>query len=114
MLNQRLNAARTINDQLKIAEHAIDKALSEAATLAAFMPQARVDANVAAEIGQVALERTHAAFSALVTARGELIAAHQELSVVKDQIGLRTIGLGGGEYKGTSTEAPLALVEIAA
>lgn len=102
MLNQRLNAARAINAQLQITERAIDNAVTEAAALAACMPRARMEANIAAEVGHAALERSAAAFAALIRARGEIIAAHQELSTVKGSVGLGAMALGGSEYKGAA------------
>lgn len=110
MLNQRLNAARQINDQLHATERAIDAAVMEAAALAACMPRARMEANIAAEVGQAAIERSAAAFAALIEARREIVAAHQELSAVKDQIGLRTVALGGMGYKGPKAHG-LTVVE---
>lgn len=104
MLNQRLAAAREVGDQLIATERAIDAAVTEAAKLAACMPRVRLEANIGAEIGHAALERSGAALAALVTARREIIATHAELSTVKDRIGLRTVAVGGSEYKGPRSQ----------
>ncbi len=113
MLNQRLNAARQVNDQLHATERAIDAAVMEAAAFVASMPRARMEANIAAEVGQAAIERSAAAFAALIEARREIVAAHLELSAVKDLIGLRTVALGGMHNKGPKGHG-LSVVENAA
>ena len=99
MLNQRLHAAREIHAHIHATERAIDAAVVEAADLVACMPRVRMEANLAAEIGHAALERAARAFAALIKARGEIVAAHQELNVVKDQVGLRTVALGGDDKR---------------
>lgn len=112
MLNKRLIAAQQINEQLMTTERAIDAAVTEAAALAACMPRARMDANIAAEVGHAALQRSAAAIAALIQARGEIVAAHQELAAVKIEVGLRTVSLGGSQYKGSAE--PLTVVKAAA
>ena len=115
MLNQRLNAAREIAEQLIAAERAIDTAVSQVATLTARMPLARMEANLAAEVGHEALARSAGSMTALLEARREIIATHAALAEAKDLIGLRTVAVGGLEYKGpTKPAAHLTVVENAA
>ena len=113
MLNQRLKAAREINDHLVATERAIDIAVTEAANLAACMPRVRMEANIAAEVGHEALERSAAAFSALIEARREIVAAHRQLAAARDQIGLNPTAVGGAGSKGPSAQT-LTVVEAAA
>ena len=113
MLNQRLNAAREIADQLFAAERAIDDAVAQVAALTACMPRARMEANIAATVGHAALERSASTMAALIQARGEIIAAHEALAEAKDQIGLRTVAVGG-MYKGPPQAQALTLVEATA
>ncbi len=113
MLNQRLNAAREIADQLFAAERAIDDAVAQVAALTACMPRARMEANIAANVGHAALERSANTMSALIEARREIIAAHEALAEAKDQVGLRTVAVGGGMYKGDKAQL-LTVVESAA
>lgn len=113
MLNQRLNAAQQVNDQLIITERAIDIAIAEAANLAACMPRARVEANLAAEVGHEAIERSAEAVSALIAARRQIVAAHQELYAVQGRIGLATYAIGGLENKAPQSTG-LASVKKAA
>jgi len=110
MLNQRLAAAREVADQLFAAERAIDAALTEVAALTASVPRAAAQANVALNIGHGALERTVAVTAALVQARREIIATHEELAEAKDRVGLRTVAFGGGAYKGPPKAEGLSVV----
>lgn len=115
MLNQRLNAAREINEQLIAAERAIDDAVAQVAALTACMPRARMEANLAANVGHAAFERSAGTMQALIEARREIIATHEALAEAKDMIGLRTVAIGGLEYKGpTKPAAQLSVVRDAA
>jgi len=113
MLNERLAAAREVADQLFAAERAIDAALTEVAALSACMPRVRVEANIAANLGHGAMERSAAAVAAILAARREIIAAHEELAVAKDEMGLRTFAMGG-MYKGPPQAQGLSVVEATA
>ncbi len=92
---KRREVAQEIADRLMAAEHAIDMAIARTAELTGFMPTARAEADLACEVGQEALEYAAESFSALVKARAQIIASHRELAATKDQIGLKTYGLGG-------------------
>jgi hypothetical protein len=94
MLTQRLKAGQDIANCLIAAETAIDQALASAATLAAMMPTARLEAGVAAEVGQEAMEFAAKTCASLFEARAAVVATHQELAKTKDAIGLRTFNLG--------------------
>ena len=115
MLRQRREAAQQVADRLFAAEKAIDAALTCAAELNATMPVARTDANLAATVGQDALERAAEAFASLVQARRQIVEAHQRLDETKTRIGLRTIAIGGGmEKEAIYTGAHLSVVREAA
>ncbi len=92
---KRREVAQEVANRLFAAEEAIDAAITKAAELAGYMPTARVEAGLACEVGQEALEYAAESFSALVRARAQIIASHRELAANKDQIGLRTYALGG-------------------
>jgi hypothetical protein len=111
MLNQRREAAQEVADCLIAAENAIDIALSRAAELNSCMPMARSKANLAAEVGHDAIESAADAFATLVQARRKLVEAHRHLAATKDQIGLRTVGLGGLMPKPPSASASLTIVD---
>lgn len=84
-----------VAEKLIEAEAAIDAAIRMAASLAAFLPEARTTAGLSAVIGQGAFDRTSSVLSALVLARREIVGVHGELAEVKDQVGLRHVALGG-------------------
>lgn len=112
MLNTRLTAAREVAACLIASERAIDAAVTQVSMLTACMPRVRVTANLGAEVGQDALERSAAAFTKLIDARREIIAAHQELSAVQTRIGLDAFAIGGLEDKSKPLTG-LSLVEAA-
>jgi hypothetical protein len=92
---KRREIAQEVADKLMAAEHAIDMAIARTAELTGFIPAVRAEADLACEVGQEALEYAAESFSALVKARAQMIASHRELAATKDQIGLKTYGLGG-------------------
>jgi hypothetical protein len=112
MSRTRNIAAQGIVDRLHALERAIDAAIASGGELAMFMPQARMQAHVAAEVGHEALAHATGALSTLVQARGQVVAAHRELSQVKDQLGLRELAVGGaGDKPGDNpVKANLSLV----
>jgi len=113
MLNVRRQAAQEVADRLFAAENAIDLALQRTAELAGYMPQARSKANLAAEVGQDALERAIGTISVLVQARREIVATHKELAVTQGKVGLAAYAMGGGMDKSVAqspADAPLAMV----
>jgi hypothetical protein len=95
MLAQRRKAGQDIATCLMAAEAAIDQALASAATLAAMMPTARLEAGVAAEVGQEAMEFAAKTCAALFEARASVVSTHKELAKTRDAVGLRSINFGG-------------------
>jgi hypothetical protein len=109
---KRRAVAQDVADRLFAAEEAIDIAIAKTAELTGFMPTARVEAGLACEVGQEALEYAAESFSALVRARAQIIASHRELNSTKDDIGLRTVSFGGAVAK--PFEQRRHLTEVAA
>jgi len=97
---KRRAVAQDVAERLFAAEQAIDAAIAKTAELTGYIPAARVEAGLACEVGQEALEYAAESFSALIRARAQIIASHRELNVTKDQIGLRTVSFGGAGAKG--------------
>jgi hypothetical protein len=95
MLAQRRKAGQDIANCLIAAETAIDQALASAATLAAMMPKARLEAGVAAEVGQEAMEFAAKTCASLFEARASVVATHKELAKTRDAVGLRAVNFGG-------------------
>ena len=110
---KRREVAQDVADRLMAAEHAIDIAIARTADLTGFLPTARVEAELPCETGQEALEYAAESFSALVRARAQMIASHRELAVTKDQIGLRTVSLGGLVPKPPAQAQVTHLTEVA-
>lgn len=96
---KRRAVAQEVADRLFAAEQAIDAAITKTAELTGFIPAARIEAGLACEVGQEALEYAAESFSALVRARAQIVASHRELNASKDQIGLRAVSFGGGVGK---------------
>jgi hypothetical protein len=95
MLKQRRKAVDQVADCLFSAEAAIDAALNKTAALAAAIPAARVDAQLSALYCQEALERVSETIAAIAQARRGIVETHKELAIVKGQIGLGAVALGG-------------------
>lgn len=99
MLQKRREALDMVTAELFPAETAIDAALALSAKLLGAQVNARRHANLAAMVGQKAIEENLAALAALGEARRRLVAAHAELGQVQIEIGLRAVATGGGGEK---------------
>lgn len=110
---KRREVAQGVAERLFAAEEAIDAAIARTAELTGFIPAARVQAELACEVGQEALEYAAESFSALVRARAQIIASHRELNTTKDSIGLRAVSFGGAGAKPFNSEVR-HLTEVAA
>jgi hypothetical protein len=113
MRNERIQATNLVGAQLYAAEAALDAAITEAAKLSALLPEARMNAKIAACVVHEALGQASQTLSRLVDARDELLKTHEALDTVKTEIGLRTYSMGGGFPKGALT-VPLEVVAEAA
>lgn len=113
MRNERIAAARQVAERLFEAEAALDVAIARAAELAAAIPNARREANLAACVGQEAFVCAANMLPKLAEAREELLTAHEHLDETKTQIGLRLTAFGssGGKPQG---EGELRIVGQAA
>jgi hypothetical protein len=99
MLKQRRNAAENLASRLFATEKAVDEAICKMADLAGYMPIARADANLSAVVGQDAISHAAETLSALVGARGQLVATHNQLAEMRDQIGLQAMAMGSDGMK---------------
>ncbi|GEM_PF-1032201 len=110
-MNRRIVAEHLAN-RLFTAEEAVDNTLAAMGELIAAMPRARLEARVAAGVGQQAVDHVMEAASGLADVRRSLIAAHGALADAKDQIGLRRVTLvGGGDKSDTDPPRPEGYVE---
>jgi len=99
MPKQRQVAAEHLAKRLFAAERALDEAITKMGDLIGYMPVARRNAGLSAVVGQEAIAEAGETLSAMVTARGHLVATHHRLADVRDQIGLRATALGSGDMK---------------
>tara|TARA_R110000824_G_scaffold353214_4_gene540330 strand:- start:1776 stop:2135 length:360 start_codon:yes stop_codon:yes gene_type:complete len=99
MLKQRRNAAENLARRLFATEQAVDEAICKMADLTGYMPKARADANLSAVVGQDAISHAAETLSALIGARGQLVATHNRLAETRDQIGLQAMAMGSGDMK---------------
>ena len=99
MLKQRQNAAGQLTKRLFATEEALDEAICKIGDLIGYMPEARTTANLSAVVGQEAISEATETLNAMVAARGHLVATHNRLAEVRDQIGLQVMGLGSGDMK---------------
>tara|TARA_R110002020_G_scaffold1712_7_gene7800 strand:+ start:150 stop:527 length:378 start_codon:yes stop_codon:yes gene_type:complete len=99
MRRQRQDAAEHLADKLFAAERALDEAIGKMADLIGHMPRARMAAHLSAVVGQDAVAEAAETLSAMIGARGHLVATHSRLADVRDQIGLKEIALGSGDMK---------------
>lgn len=109
----RKTVAYKVADQLFAAELAIDRALSETARLTTMLSEGRVEAGLSAVIGQSVMDRTCASIVMLSNGRRELVEAHGHLADVKNQIGLRTVAIGGMDKPEENAPPPTGELDVA-
>ena len=96
-MNRRIVAQR-LAGQLFSTEEAVDNSLALLGELIAAMPRARLEARLAAAVGQDALDLVLEAARGLAGARKSLIAAHGALASAAAEVGLgRVVMVGGGD-----------------
>jgi hypothetical protein len=100
MREARIAAATRVASELFETERAIDELLAHAARLSAALPEARFQAKLSGVMGQAAIESSTELMSAVANARSIAVRLHGQLDDLKTDIGLRTVGMGGGVYKG--------------
>lgn len=90
----RQRIAQEIAHDLRSVERLLDQTLEAAGALAARLPAARLEAGIAATVGQSAFEHSGASFAHLIQARAGLIALHEELAGVGEKLGLEVHASG--------------------
>jgi len=98
-MQRRREAAEEIAAKLFHAEKTINDAITAAAQLVAFMPQACGQAGVTAAYGQSAVAEAVGAINALSEARERIGASHTKLGAIQRQIGIGAITAGTGTEK---------------
>jgi hypothetical protein len=105
MLNQRLDAARTVTAALNPAEHAADDNCLAALQLGVALYQARKNANLPLHTGAECFAEVHAAITHAHESRSRLIRAHRHMADLRDAVlpgvSPRMMGDTGGCPPGT-------------
>ncbi|MFN7112192.1 MAG: hypothetical protein ACK4M2_11190 [Brevundimonas sp.] len=98
---RNMNVGVKVARQVRTAEHAIDQAMIEVCKLIQTALEGRVEARLAAEVGQAALEDIVTGLNRLATVRAAVAAGHAGLSMVADDhaIGWRLEGMGEDKSK---------------
>ncbi len=95
MKNDTLAVAEDVATKLFAAEEAIDLALSKAADLASFVPLARQQVRVSADVGQEAIITLLASMATLGEARKQMIEVHGALAKAQKDVRLAPRNFGG-------------------
>lgn len=94
MLNQRLQAAKGVADELFPAEEMLENAILHTSRIMIAVIEGRRTARLPVTAGQTGLERALKAASHLAAARAELGAAHAAFHQTQIEIGLREVSFG--------------------
>ena len=89
-----LTVGEALAARLYAAEIAIDEALSETASLAAFLPKARAEAFLSATTGQKVFDDAAAGIGALTEARARIVGVHRGLATIARKLGLDDLAAG--------------------
>jgi hypothetical protein len=112
MLAKRRNAMDAVAPELFAMESAIDDAILQSTRLTASLINQRRNAGLSAVVGQDAIERSSATFSTLIAARREIVATHEELGHLKQQVGLGAVMFGNGGDKPGIVTPPSGLKAV--
>ena len=94
MRAQRQAIARHVAECLFAAEAALDVAVARIAELNAALPLARLDARLAATIGQDAIHNSASAMMLIAQTREKIVITHMSLKEASDAIGLKELSYG--------------------
>lgn len=97
MPKERLALAKKVVTQVHETEAAIDAAIAKLGGLVTLLPQAQTAAKLSPVATDVSFGYLHLAIAGLFDGRANLVALHNELSSVKDKMGLRNIVVGTGD-----------------
>ncbi len=96
---KKTNIAKALASQLHVTEEAIDTALSEAANLIETYVTSRRAIRMSTIIGNEVHQNTLKAMLALSTAQQHMTAAHANLTLVQEQVGLGHVAILPAEDK---------------
>jgi len=114
MNRESFAVAQNMATKLFAAEEAIDDALNKAADLASFMPMARQEARVSAEVGQDAIESVLESMRMLSEARKHMILTHGALARTQSSARIASRNFGGFIDKPRYNASAIGLAIVAA
>lgn len=103
----------TVARQVRATEIAFDRAIAEAGQLITLMANGRIDARLAAVVGQDALVGVTTALSGMAGARGNLVFAHGELARSADSLAI-PYAIAGPEMKPADDKPVGTILRVAA
>ncbi|MGA9659002.1 MAG: hypothetical protein WBQ60_07890 [Asticcacaulis sp.] len=103
---KRLEMVHQGAQQLTVAENAVETALVEVSKLMSNLGEMRLASNLSPVLGQDAMQSLAESINLLSTARGKMVAAHNQLDGVKTKIGCGPIAVGVLD-KGDANHIPL-------
>jgi hypothetical protein len=92
----QIAVVRRVATKLHAAEEAIDKAIIMLSELNRELPEARMEANLSATVGQEAFTASADALALLVQSRAKTVSAHGALAATQSDMGLGTYAMGDG------------------
>lgn len=97
MPKERLALAKKVVIQVHETEAAIDAAIAKIGGLVTLLPQAQAAARLSPVASDASFGYLQLALAGLFDGRANMVALHNELSSVKDKMGLRNIVFGTGD-----------------
>ena len=86
--------ALDIGRDMAAAERAIDEAITRVARLMARVPEARVQADLSAVVGQHVFDHMGSTISSLTAGRGEMVKVHRLLETLRREFNLPVVSYG--------------------
>ena len=99
-------AIRGVTSCLTPAEADLHGAIAANAELMASVIRAGAPMNISPLVTHGVVATLASANTDLVAGMGKTIAVHQQLAILRDDIGLRTVDFGGGLWKGDAVLSP--------
>lgn len=97
MPKERIALAKRVVTQVHETEAAIDAAIAKLGALVTLLPEAQAAAKLSPVASDATFGYLHLAIAGLFDGRTNMVALHNELSSVKDRMGLRNIVVGTGD-----------------
>ncbi|MFW2830199.1 hypothetical protein [Sphingomonas sp. ID0503] len=116
MNEKAIELAHRATRQLHALERSVDTALKNGAALIACLAGGRLEAGLAVEVGQDALEALDCAMTQIIMAQGKVVEAHHALFAAAQEMNIPVaVGGGGGKpalpFRAGTSNAGLTVVD---